>query len=726
MSALELWGGVECTVNRVGSRYFDQLERSGHPQRLTDFDRFATLGLRALRFPALWERLAPESIERIDWTWTDRALGRLRELGIRPIVGFVHHGSGPRYTSLVDDAFPEKLAAYARAFAQRYPWVDAYTPVNEPLTTARFSGLYGLWYPNARDTRIFLRILLNECRAVAAAMREVRAVNPRAELVQTEDLGRVYSTRKLAYQAKFENARRWLALDLLVGRVGRTHPLYRWMQRRGIEERELAAFTEQPTPPDILGINHYITSNRFLDERVDRYPSASRGGNGRDRYADVEAVRVADVPFASPRKILLEAWNRYRLPLAVTEAHMGCTRDEQVRWLVECWTAAEALRSRGGDVRAVTCWSLLGAYDWDSLVTRDAGHYEPGAFDLRGAIPRPTALASVARQLASGAEPEHPVLDTAGWWRRPTRVVYPAPPQAPEVQSMTTRQTGGAKREILITGARGTLGKAFAALCERRGLPFRLLERRMLDIADPRAVEDALDAFRPWAVVNAAGYCRVDDAEREVDACHRDNTLGPTLLARACAARGVPLVTFSSDLVFDGRSRSPYRESDGVAPLCVYGRSKADAEREVLTAHPNALVVRTSAFFGPWDEYNFVTMTLRRLGLGEAVRAAADMTVSPTYVPDLVNATLDLLIDGETGIWHLANQGATSWAGLAQQAANLRGYNAELVVPIAASALGFKAPRPAYSALGTERGSGLMPSLSAALERYTAECRLVS
>jgi dTDP-4-dehydrorhamnose reductase len=188
----------------------------------------------------------------------------------------------------------------------------------------------------------------------------------------------------------------------------------------------------------------------------------------------------------------------------------------------------------------------------------------------------------------------------------------------------------------------------------------------------------------------------------------------------------VPLVTFSSDLVFDGRARSPYRESDGVAPLCVYGHSKAHAERDVLAAHPGALVVRTSAFFGPWDEYNFVTVTLRDLALGNAVRAASDMTVSPTYVPDLVNATLDLLIDGASGIWHLANQGATTWAGFAQQAANMRGYNAELVVPIHSSALCLAAARPTYSALGTERGSGLMPPLAAALERYGAECRLVS
>ena len=104
----------------------------------------------------LWER-----VERDGWAWTDERLGRLRELGLRPIVGLVHHGSGPPHTSLVDPGFATGLAAFARAAAERYPWVDAWTPVNEPLTTARFSGLYGFWYPHGRDAASISRALLN-------------------------------------------------------------------------------------------------------------------------------------------------------------------------------------------------------------------------------------------------------------------------------------------------------------------------------------------------------------------------------------------------------------------------------------------------------------------------------------------------------------------------------------------------------------------------------------
>ncbi len=721
MKSLELWGGVECTVNRVAGRYFDQLEKTRHSTRLDDFDRFAELGIRVLRFPALWERIAPDSMGSFDWRWTDAALTRVRNLGLRPIVGFLHHGSGPRYTDLLDPGFADKLSLFARQFAERYPWVDGYTPVNEPLTTARFSGLYGHWYPHARDTASFLGILLNECRGVVEAMRAVQRVNPAAELVQTEDVGVVMSTPALAYQASFENERRWLTFDLLAGRVNRSHPLRAWMEQNGAAAESLAWFERNARTPDVIGINHYITSNRYLDQRLAQYPPCSHGGNGRHVYADVEAIRVEQAAFVPPAQLLRQVWARYRLPMAITEAHMGCSRDEQMRWLMELWHGAQEARSEGAMVQAVTAWSLLGAFDWDSLVTLDRGHYEPGVFDARGAAPRATALCNVVKALTAGRAPSHPVLETPGWWRREVRVLYPSR-QAKQAHGLAQMST---TRQILITGARGTLGKAFARICEQRGLAYRLVDRQTLDISDSAAVGKALDELSPWALINAAGYCRVDDAERDREACYKSNAIGPYLLAQACAHRGLPLVTFSSDLVFDGRARSPYMESDEVAPLSAYGLSKADAERDVLNAHPDALVVRTSAFFGPWDEYNFVTLTLRALARKERVLAAADLTVSPTYVPDLVNASLDLLIDGAHGLWHLANQGATSWAALAVRTAELRGYDAAAVEPVPCMSLGWVAPRPAYSALASERSSGLMPPLDAALARYAMECSLV-
>ena len=185
----ELWGGIECSVVRVGEDRRDQMQETGHTGRPEDLDHIAGLGITTLRHPLLWEHVAPDRPDERDWRWYDGRLARLRDLGMRPILGLVHHGSGPAYTSLDDPAFPEKLAEHARAAARRYPWVQDWTPVNEPVTTARFSGLYGHWYPHRADFPSFCRMLVNQCRGVVLAMRAIRETIPHARLVQTEDMG---------------------------------------------------------------------------------------------------------------------------------------------------------------------------------------------------------------------------------------------------------------------------------------------------------------------------------------------------------------------------------------------------------------------------------------------------------------------------------------------------------------------------------------------------------
>lgn len=727
---VELWGGVECTVNRVGDRYFDQLKRNGHVERIEDLDQFAALGLKAIRYPVLWERTAPAGLDQADWSWSDQRLAYLDDLGIRPIVGLVHHGSGPFHTSLMDSQFAPGLAQFAQAVATRYPWLEYYTPVNEPLTTARFSGLYGHWYPHHQNDKSFLKALINQCRAVVLSMEAIRQINPAAKLVQTEDLGKVFSTPLLNYQVDFENARRWLSFDLLWGRVNPQHELWKYLLYCGIEEAELTWFLDHPCPPDIFGINRYLTSDRFLDERLDLYPPDTHGGNGKHQYADVEAVRVRTEGVCSPSALLKEVWERYQSPIAVTEAHLGCTREEQLRWLKEIWDAAQHLRAEGTEVRAVTVWSLLGAYDWNSLVTRDDGFYEPGVFDLRSpnsntssSSPlRPTALAQMLRYLSEGREYNHPLLEVPGWWRRPDRFLYPpTTPTSLNSSPSPSPPSASPPPSLLITGATGTLGKAFARICDVRGIPYRLLTRQEMDITNVKSVANILNETQPWAVINAAGYVRVDDAEQEPHLCRLINSDGAAILANACAQRNIGLVNFSSDLVFNGDRNQPYLESDRVAPLNVYGHSKVQAERWVLQHHPCSLVIRTSAFFGPWDDYNFLTIALRTLKSGQVFAAAEDAIISPTYVPDLVNASLDLLIDGECGIWHLANPGAIAWSDLARLTANLAGVDASPIQPCSIKTLGLAAPRPTYSVLGSERGV-LLPELDQAIARYLREC----
>ncbi|GAA5513246.1 hypothetical protein Dcar01_01974 [Deinococcus carri] len=708
MDNLELWVGIEPTVSRVRTESLDQLSLSGFDRRPEDIDRLAALGVSALRFPLLWERTAPQGLAQADWRWADERLARLAGHGVRPIVGLVHHGGGPRHTHLLDPGFVDGLRAYARAVAERYPDVSDYTPVNEPLTTARFSALYGHWYPHARDERSFWQALMHQLRATVLAMEEIRRVNPEARLIQTEDLGHISSTPRLRGQADFENERRWLSFDLLLGRVDEAHPMWDHLRWAGASEREVLWFAEHPCPPDVLGLNVYVTSERFLDERLHHYPSHTHGSNGRERYADVEAVRVRGESIGGVGGRLREAHARYGLPLAITEVHLGCTREEQLRWLHAAWQEAGQVRREGADVRAVTAWAALGAFEWNSLLTRRSGHYESGLWDVRAPQPRPTALAQLARELGHGQPASHPVLAGPGWWRRGERLLFPA------VGPVRAERPAG--RPLLITGATGTLGRALARACEGRGLPYHLLSRQDLDITDPRSAGAALETYHPWAIINAAGYVRVDDAEHD-PRNERENAAGPRVLAQACAGQGVRLLTFSSDLVFDGRKGAPYVESDTPHPLNAYGRSKRAAETGVLEALPDALVVRTSAFFGPWDPYNFAAYVQRELRAGQPVRVADDQVVSPTFVPDLTHTALDLLIDGEGGLWHLANAGAVSWAEFARMVAGATGLDPELVEGVPTVALGLPAARPTFSALGSERG-WIMPDLADAVQRW--------
>jgi dTDP-4-dehydrorhamnose reductase len=521
-----------------------------------------------------------------------------------------------------------------------------------------------------------------------------------------------------------ENERRWLSYDLLCGHLVPERTMWHKLLEWGATEDQLHWFLENPCPPDIMGINHYLTSDRYLDEDKEKYPDSTHGGNGRHEYADVEAVRVCPVSPVHTASVLREAWLRYGIPLAVTEAHLGCTREEQLRWLKEVWDDCVKLREDHIDVRAVTAWSLLGAFDWNSLVTKSQGFYEPGVFDVRTDKPRQTALARMMRVLSAGKEYDHPVLDQPGWWRRPDRLFYPAAGGRSAFAPPThggTDMSHQSVRPLLIVGATGTLGRAFARLCDARAIPYYLTSRQDMDISDPASVDAAMDRIRPWAVINASGYVRVDDAEHERDACFEVNAHGAARLAAACARHAIPLMTFSSDLVFDGQRSRPYIESDVPAPLNVYGQSKLRAENRVLEILPESLVIRTSAFFGPWDEYNFVTIALHALSRGETFTAAGDTIISPTYVADLVHAALDLLIDGENGIWHLANNGALSWADLARRAAEMAGITTGVVEARPAYTMGYTAPRPHYSALGSERGQ-LLPTVEDALERYLTEC----
>ena len=514
--SLEMWGGVECSHVRVGDVVRDELFETGHFQRIEDLDLIAGLGIRTLRYPILWE-MVETAAGCYDWSWADVRLARLRALGIKPIAGLLHHGSGPSWTHVLAPDFQDEFSRFAEAFARRYPWVDLYTPINEPLTTARMSGLYGLWQPHGHDERTCFQLVAAQCLAIARAMDAIRRHVPEAKLVQTEDVGRVFCSPRLVYQAEYENERRWLSLDLLGGRVDDRHPMHRRLIEADIDPQVLMRLAARPSIPDVIGLDYYLTSDRMLDEEIGRHPDESVGGNGIDAYVDIAAVR-SETCFGvrlGPR--IDEVWERYHLPIAVTELHNGSTRDEQMRWLVEGWNAAEAAAKRGVAVRAVTAWSLFGAIDWNSLLTARDGFYESGAFDVRGGIPRATALAHAIKALASKGLIDHPVLDRPGWWIRD---------QAPPDKT----------RPLLLVGF-GRLISALEECCAFRRLP--------ASAAPPNRSQLSIRNDGAWALIAVApAACSL--------VCHYpDNS--ELQLQYDCRSSLIDVANAALDLIIDGQ-----------------------------------------------------------------------------------------------------------------------------------------------------------------------------
>ncbi len=217
-------------------------------------------------------------------------LARLRGSGFAPIVGLVHHGSGPRVPTCSTSAVRRGLARFAGAVAERYPWVAEWTPVNEPLTTARFSALYGHWYPHGRSDpgRSSARSSSSSRDASGRWTRSAQCAS-RRRLVQTEDVGAPPGPPRLWNQAAFENHRRWLSLDLLFGpcRPRGTRSIAPCSTQGSTGRRARGASSTLLARPTCVGLNYYVTSDRWLDERIELHPRWSHGGNGVQSYADV-------------------------------------------------------------------------------------------------------------------------------------------------------------------------------------------------------------------------------------------------------------------------------------------------------------------------------------------------------------------------------------------------------------------------------------------------------
>jgi len=246
------------------------------------------------------------------------------------------------------------------------------------------------------------------------------------------------------------------------------------------------------------------------------------------------------------------------------------------------------------------------------------------------------------------------------------------------------------------------LGQAVEAAAGARGHAVSALSREQADVEDAHALLSQAEAFRPDVVINCAAYTKVDLAEGEGrEKAFAVNGAAVGNVASAASAVGARLLHVSTDYVFDGAARSPYREDAPTNPQSVYGQSKLAGEREAL-AYDRALVVRTSWLFGPGGP-NFVATMVRMIDEGKLpLRVVADQRGCPTYTPYLAAALLDLAPLGLSGVLHYRNREADSWYGLAAEIARLWSGTAE-VVPVTTQDFPRPAPRPAYSVLDVSR-----------------------
>ena len=390
---LEIWASPEPTFARTDATTFrDQLAETGHAARPGDIDLLAGLGISATRYPVLWERTAPGDPTALDLAWARPRLERLRRLDVEPIVTLLHHGSGPAWTDLLDDRFPDAFAAYAGAIARALPWIRRWTPINEPLTTARFATLYGSWYPNRRDDASFGRAIVNEALAMLGAMAAIRRHVPGAEFLVTEDLqGFTATDDRVRDYVDHKRERAFLAIELVAGRVVPGHAMHAYLRERcGISVATLERVRRMAVVPDLVGWNYYPNSERLV------------GRDARNRTTNVEAMTTRPI---SPLPLLRAAHARLGLPFGFSEVHRAGDESERVAWLDARFADATSLRAEGLPVAMVGAWAAFGMVDWNSLLLRRDGVREDGifAFAPPNEEPRETRVATRLRELVRGS-----------------------------------------------------------------------------------------------------------------------------------------------------------------------------------------------------------------------------------------------------------------------------------------------------------------------------------
>jgi beta-glucosidase/6-phospho-beta-glucosidase/beta-galactosidase len=339
----------------------DEMEKCCHYKNWEkDFELTKEQGIEFLRYgpPYYKSHTGPGTY---DWDFTDATFNRLKELDITPVVDLLHFGVPEWMGNFQNPEFPELFAEYAGAFAERFPDLQLYTPINEIFITALFSAQYGWWNERLTSDRAFVTALKHLCKANVMAMHAILKVRPDAIFIQSESSEYFHPMRpEVQKQANFLNRKRFLALDLTYG-YPISVQMYEYMLQNGMTSGEYYWFEQnQVKARCIMGNDYYATNEHLV------LPNGTTEGSG-----DVFGYYV----------ITHQYYNRYRLPIMHTETNMKMP--DSVNWLYRQWANLHRLKQDGVPIVGFTWYSLTHQVDWDTALREDNGRiHEVGLYDL--------------------------------------------------------------------------------------------------------------------------------------------------------------------------------------------------------------------------------------------------------------------------------------------------------------------------------------------------------
>jgi dTDP-4-dehydrorhamnose reductase len=261
-------------------------------------------------------------------------------------------------------------------------------------------------------------------------------------------------------------------------------------------------------------------------------------------------------------------------------------------------------------------------------------------------------------------------------------------------------------RRILILGATGQLGSDLVrSLQDKSSCKVFALSHEKCDICDPDQIRKAFQEFQPDSVVNCTAYNLVDAAQSDINGAFELNSVAVASLAKLAQENNLYFVHFSTDFVFDGKSQRPYQEDDSVAPLNIYGLSKAAGEKAIRILNPNHCIIRTCGLYGfrnGKENYNFIEKILSQVKKGNPIKVKNDTWMNPTYARELARTTCDVLDKKLLGTYHGANTGKCTWFEFTKEILKNAGIEYP-IEPVSSSPSNQTTPRPLFSVLDSTK-----------------------